>query len=103
MGGGSSNYSGTSASPTVRDNMGQYLAELFQDVWDFGYNTAKGAHAVVLYAIEEQRATLEDISHMNLIRTQYSHKVIIVVPSGLNINKWEEYLQGYWDHQLIFS
>lgn len=39
--------------PTVRDNMGQYLAELFQDVLDFGYNTAKGAYAVVLSAIKK--------------------------------------------------
>ena len=57
--------------------MVQYLAELFQDVLDFGYNTPKGAHAVVLAAIEERRATWEDIIHINLIRNQYSSKLTI--------------------------
>ena len=63
--------------PTVCDNMGQYLAELFQDVLDLGYNTAKGAHAVVLSVIEERQATWEDINHINLIRTQFSNKIVV--------------------------
>ena len=69
--------------------MGQYLAELFQDVLDFGYNTAKGAHVVVLSAIEEIRATWEDISHINLIRTQYSHKVIVPSPGKASVASWK--------------
>ena len=73
--------------------MGQYLAQLFQYVLDFGYNTAKGSHYMVLSDIEEQQVTWEDLNHINLIRTQYSHKFIVHSPGkasiapGSNISK----------------
>ena len=54
-------------------------------VLDFDYNTAKRAHATVLSAIEERRAIWEDIIHINLIRTQYSHKVIVHLPGKASI------------------
>ena len=36
---------------------------------------------MVLSAIEERRATWKDINHINLIRTQYSNKIVVHSPS----------------------
>ena len=39
-------------NPYIRSNMVDYLTELFQNVCDFGWQTAKRAHFVVMTKLE---------------------------------------------------
>ena len=58
----------------VQRNMFQYIAAIQQDVVDFGLLPARGAHAVVLIAIEEGRALWADLESVQSIRINYSSK-----------------------------
>ena len=40
-------------TPFLRSNMVEYLTELFQNVCDFGWQAAKGAHLVVMTKMED--------------------------------------------------
>ena len=55
----------------IRSNMVEYLTELFQDVCDMGWVSAKGAHLVVMSKMEEGLVTWQDLKKVNKIRKTY--------------------------------
>ena len=57
--------------PFIRYNMVEYLTELFQNVCDFGWQSAKGAHLVVMTKMEERLASWADLKKINKIRKTY--------------------------------
>ena len=44
----------------TKQNMLKYLAELMEDSHDFSWSAAKGAHAVLLYKMEEGRVRWDE-------------------------------------------
>ena len=67
-------------NPYIRSNMIDYLTELFQNVCDFGWQAAKGAHLVVMTKMEDGLVTWADLKKVNKIRKTY------VRASGSNRN-----------------
>ena len=59
----------------TKQNMLEYLAELMEDSHDFGWNAAKGAHAVLLCKMEEGRVRWEDTHKIDRIRRAHAHRV----------------------------
>ena len=57
--------------PFIRCNMIEYLTELFQNVCDFGWQAAKGAHLVVMTKMEEGLVAWADLKKVNKIRKTY--------------------------------
>ena len=53
----------------------EYLAELMEDSHDFGWNAAKGAHAVLLCKMEEGRVRWEDTHKIDRIRRAHVHRI----------------------------
>ena len=58
-------------NPYIRSNMVEYLTELFQNVCDFGWPAAKGAHLVVMSKMEDGLVTWADLKKVNKIRKTY--------------------------------
>ena len=58
-------------NPFIRSNMVEYMTELFQNVCDFGWQAAKGAHLVVMTKMEEGLVTWSDLKKVNKIRKTY--------------------------------
>ena len=61
--------------PNVKQCMLDYLTEIMDDSHDFGWKTAKGAHAVLLCRMEEGRVTWQDTDKIDRIRRAYAQKV----------------------------
>ena len=61
--------------PKIKQNMLEYLSEIMEDCHDFGWNAAKGAHAVLLCKMEEGRLDWSETSKIDRIRRAYAHKV----------------------------
>ena len=58
-------------NPYIRSNMVDYLTELFQNVCDFGWQAAKGAHLVTMTKMEDGLVTWADLKKVNKIRKTY--------------------------------
>ena len=58
-------------NPLIRSNMVEYLTELFQNVCDYGWQAAKGAHLVVMTKMEDGLVTWGDLKRVNKIRKTY--------------------------------
>ena len=54
--------------------MFQYIAAILQDVVDLGFLPARGAHVVVLIALEQGRTSWADLESVQSIRNNYSSK-----------------------------
>ena len=63
----------------IRSNMIEYLTDLFQDVCDMGWQSAKGAHLVVMSKMEDGLVTWGDLKKVGKIRKTY-------VRSGMGSN-----------------
>ena len=50
----------------VKKKMLEYLAEIMEDSHDFGWSSAKGAHAVLLCKMEEGRVTWEETHQIDM-------------------------------------
>ena len=72
--------------PNVKQCMLDYLAEIMDDSHDFGWKTAKGAHAVLLCMMEEGRVTWQDTDKIDRIRRAHAQKVHHVA-SGSNFRR----------------
>ena len=48
-------------NPFIRSNIVEYLTKLFQNICDFGWQAAKGAHLVVMAKMEEGLVTWSDL------------------------------------------
>ena len=54
-----------------------YVAKLQQDGVDYGFESAHGAHSVLLVAMEECRCSCDDSKGINNIRKSYVSKSVI--------------------------
>ena len=59
----------------TKQNMLEYMAELMEDSHDFGWNAAKGAHAVLLCKMEEGQVSWDQTHKIDQIRRAYAQKV----------------------------
>ena len=57
---------------TIRDNMITYLCELMQDVCDFTWDSAKGAHAVLLHRMADGVVDWTQPKEIHKIRKRYA-------------------------------
>ena len=69
-------------STIVRSNMIEYLTDLFQDVCDMGWQSAKGAHLVVMSKMEDGLVTWLDLKKVNKIRKTYVRSSVGVTTSN---------------------
>ena len=53
----------------------KYIAALQQDVCDFGFDTARGAHALILTNIKESHCSWLDIELIQGMRQSYTYKI----------------------------
>ena len=58
-------------NPYIRCNMKEYVTELFQNVCDFGWPAAKGAHLIVMTKMKDGLVTWADLKKVNKIRKTY--------------------------------
>ena len=54
----------------TKNNMLSYVTDLMEDCHDFGWQSAKGAHAVVLCHMEENKVTWEETNKLDRLRSQ---------------------------------
>ena len=59
----------------IKQNMLEYMAELMEDSHDFGWNAAKGGHAVLLCKMEEGRVSWDQTYKIDRIRGAYAQIV----------------------------
>ena len=69
-------------STPLRSNMIEYLTDLFQDVCDMGWQSAIGAHLVVMSKVEDGMVTWSDLKKVNKIRKTYVRSSIGVSTSN---------------------
>ena len=58
----------------TKNNMLSYVADLMEDCHDFGWQSAKGAHAVVLCHMEESKVTWEETNKLDRLRRAHAQK-----------------------------
>ena len=61
------------SDPLVRENMSEYLAELLQDVCDYSWEAAKGAHSVLLHRMTDGVVNWSSLKEISKIRKKYAH------------------------------
>ena len=60
----------------TKNSMLEYLSELMEDAQDFGWTSAKGAHAVLLYKMEEGKLNWAMTEKIYRIRRAHAQKVV---------------------------
>ena len=60
----------------VKNSMLEYMSELMEDAQDFGWSSAKGAHAVLLCRMEEGKVTWKMTEKIDRIRRAHAQKVV---------------------------
>ena len=58
--------------PIIRDNMCDYLTELLQDSCDFSWESAKGAHSVLMHRMADGVVNWDHIDEIHKIRRRYA-------------------------------
>ena len=58
----------------TRDNMLDYLSDLMEDSHDFGWQAAKGSHAVLLCKMEEAKITWDDTHKIDRVRRVHAQR-----------------------------
>ena len=61
--------------PTVKNQMLDYMSDLMEDSHDFGWQAAKGCHAVLLVKMEEGKVAWGDTNKIDRIRRAHAQKV----------------------------
>ena len=61
--------------PVVKENMADYVTELLQDACDYGWESAKGAHSVLLHRMQDGVVTWHNVKEIHKIRKRYAHTV----------------------------
>ena len=61
---------------TTQNAMLDYMSELKEDAQDFGWPSAKGAHAVLLCRMEEGKVNWNMTEKIDRIRWAYAQKVV---------------------------
>ena len=57
---------------TIRENMVEYLTELLQDTCDYSWESAKGAHSVLLHRMQDGVVNWSNLKEVNKIRKRYA-------------------------------
>ena len=57
---------------TIKENMSDYLVELLQDVCDFGWESAKGAHSVILHCMADGVVSWQNIKEIHKLCKCYA-------------------------------
>ena len=60
---------------TVKNHMLDYLAELMEDSHDFGWQSAKGSHAVLLCRMEDNKIQWQDTHKIDRLRRVHALRV----------------------------
>ena len=60
----------------TKNSMLEYLSELMEDAQDFGWTSAKGAHAVLLCRMEEGKVNWANTEKIDRIRRAHAQKVV---------------------------
>ena len=68
----------------TKNQMLDYMSELMDDAQDFGWPSAKGAHAVLLCRMEEGKVNWSMTDKIDRIRRAHAQKVINVAPQKVN-------------------
>ena len=68
----------------TKNQMLDYMSELMEDAQDFGWASAKGAHAVLLCRMEEGKVNWNMTEKIDRIRRAHAQKVINVASKKLN-------------------
>ena len=68
----------------TKNQMLDYMSELMEDAQDFGWPSAKGAHAVLLCRMEEGKVNWNMTEKIDRIRRAHAQKVINVAPKKAN-------------------
>ena len=63
-------------SNVTKNSMLEYLSELMDDAQDFGWTSAKGAHAVLLCRMEEGKVNWANTEKIDRIRRAHAQKVV---------------------------
>ena len=58
----------------TKNNMLSYVTDLMEDCHDFGWQSAKGAHAVVLCHMEENKVTWEETNKLDRLRRVHAQR-----------------------------
>ena len=58
----------------TKNNMLSYVSDLMEDCHDFGWQSAKGAHAVVLCHMEENRVNWEETNKLDRLRRVHAQR-----------------------------
>ena len=60
---------------TVKNQMLDYMSDLMEDSHDFGWQAAKGCHAVLLVKMEEGKVAWGDTNKIDRIRRAHAQKI----------------------------
>ena len=57
---------------TITENMVEYLTELLQDACDYSWESAKGAHSVLLHRMQDGVVNWSNLKEVNKIQKRYA-------------------------------
>ena len=60
------------SDPNIRENMIDYITELMQDACDYSWDSAKGAHAVLLHRMADGVVDWKQLKELHKIRKRYA-------------------------------
>ena len=81
---------------------GSLSVDTSPSVLSYGFIPLQELSRILSYAHNTQTHITDYVQLHKILQNSHTPNCMshqLIVPSGLNINKWEEYLQGYWDHQ----
>ena len=78
----------------VKDAMLEYLTEMMDDAQDFGWASAKGAHALILCRMEEGKVNWLNSDKLDRLRRAHAQKVVNGIPLSGQKNKSKGELLG---------
>ena len=76
------------SDPTINNQMLDYMFDLMEDLHDFGWQMAKGCHAVLLVKMEEGKVTWGNTNKIDRVRRAHAQKVQSGHASNANAKKF---------------
>ena len=65
----------------------EYILDLMDDGQDFGWNSAKASHVVLLGHMEEGNVAWQDATKIDHIRRTHAHRSLTNQPNGSSLHK----------------
>ena len=81
-------------STKVKNSMLDYMSDLMEDTQDFGWASAKGAHALILCRMEEGKVDWLSADKLNRLRRAHVQNVLISNTSNAHSSKSRNETQG---------